>query len=293
MKGTEFLAEEIFTYVYKQNIKKIQQLETEFSSEIHHNQQQFVEWVLYDYITEEGNSYADAYININRQSLTSEQTYFLEECISQYFGIYEVTKIKGKIGELKDVFTGVKTEIDISLIDEEIALYSLILGRISKTLDKLIGTNIIVLPYHFKTILTGQIIENYQLAKSRDQYLTYEAFLKKNMPKVLAIVERLMTYRNEEGDVTVYQSSYAISDKQILKNLLSENPDIKYDKEDEIYHFMCGDEILAELVINSGILEIECNSQEDRKLVKNLMEEMFGETLHHLKDEELTIDDII
>lgn len=293
MKATEFLTEEVFTYTFNKNKKSIQELEHEFSEAVEHNQQQFIDWIVYDYVTEEGFCPAQSYIRENSEGLTPEQLDYLQECIKEYFGVYEIIKLKAKEAEVKDIFTGVKSKIDITDIYEDIALYSLLLGRISKKNNEIIGGNVIVLPYHFKTILSGQIVEDYQSAKVKNQYLTYEEYLKKHIQKVLAIVERLVSYKNEEGDVTVYQSSYGIADKVKLEALLKGHKDLRYDGEDQVYRFFTGREIIAELLINNGKLEVECNSQEDRDMVKSLLEEVAGDILHHLKDENLTMDDIM
>ena len=293
MKGTEFLTEEIFTYVYNSDKKEIQKLEFEFLKEIERNQQQFVDWVLFDYKLKGKGTYCEAYLQENNDRLSNDQKAYLNECNSEYFGIYEITKLKGKEAIIKDVFTGVKATIDVTPLEEDIALYSLVLARISKKLNRIIGSNAIILPYHFKTILTGQIIEIFQTIKEREQYLTYETFLKKNTPRVLAIVERLLGYRNEEGDVTVYQSTYRIADSKKLKGQLADLVYIKYDSQDDLYHFMSDNEIIAELVVNKDILEVECNTQVDRRIVKDLLAELLGDTLQFIKDETLTIDDII
>ncbi len=293
MKNTEFLTEEVFTYVYNKFEKNIQELQQSFIKEIEHNQQQFVDWVLYDHMVEKGKTYSQLYLQEVKDKYTDAQLDYLEECRREYFGIYEVLKLKDKEATIKDIFTGEQACLDISDLDEELQLYALILGRISKKNKRIIGSHVILLPYHFKTILSGQIIENYQQARDRDQYMSYELYLKKNTPRILAIVERLLGYRNVEGDVTVYQSSYAIADKEALRLKLDSSSEIVYDKEDGLYHLMADKEILAELVIVSSVLEVECNSNEDRDLVKGIMDEIFGEALQHLKDENLTIDDII
>lgn len=293
MKRTEFLTEEVFTYTYTKHKKHVQALEFRFIEAVEHNQQQFVDWVLYDFISQEGFCLAESYISEKKETLSLRQLDYIEECIKEYFGVYEITKLKAKEAEVKDIFTGVKAKIDITDIYEDISLYSLLLGRISKKNNEIIGGNVIILPYHFKTILTGQIVEDFQLLKEKNQFLTYEEYFKKNTPKILAIVERLVSYKNVEGDVTVYQSSYAISDKVKLEALLKSNQDLKYDSEDKLYRFYCDKEIIAELLINNGKLEIECNSLEDRNMLKGLIEELAGDILHHLKDENLTLDDII
>jgi|GEM_PF-5432093 len=293
MKGIEFLTEEIFTYVYNSNKKDIQQLEFDFLKEIEYNQQQFVDWVLFDYKVKGRGTFGEAYLRENQDKLSETKREYLKECNREYFGIYEITKLKDKTAFIKDVFTGEKSFIDIASLEEDIALYSLILARISKKLNRIIGSNAIILPYHFKTMLTGQIIEVFQALKEREEYLTYETFLKKNSPRVLTIVEGLLGYKNEEGDVTVYQSTYGITDSRRFRAQLADVAYIKFSGEDDLFHFMSDNEILAELVINKDILEVECNTQEDRGLVKDLMAELFRDTLQFIKDESLTIDDII
>lgn len=293
MKETEFLTEKVFTYTYNKNKKSIQELELLFAEAAGPNQQHFIDWVLYDRAAEAGFCPAQSYIEENSQVLTPVQLDYLKECLKEYFGIYEIVKLKNKEAEVKDVFTGVRAQIDIGDIYEDIALYSLLLGRISKKNGKIIGSNVIVLPYHFKTILTGQIVEDFQLAKVKDQYLTYENYLKGNTLRVLTIVGRLMSYKCDEGDSTVYQSSYGISDKKMLEALLKEHKDLRYDIEDQVYRFFSGKEVIAELLIINGKLEVECNSKEDRDMVKASIEGLAGAVLHHLKDENLTMDDII
>ncbi len=293
MKETEFLTEEIFTYVYNNYKKSIQGLQQEFMKEIEHNQQQFVDWVLYDYEAEKGKTYSQLYLQRVENKYTTSQLDYLEECNKAYFGIYEVIKLKDKEAELKDIFTGERVLLNSTAIEEDLQLYALILGRISREKKSIIGSDIILLPYHFKTLLSGQIVENYQMARNRDQYMSYEVYLKKNTPRILAIVERLLSYKNSEGDVTVYQSSYAIADEGALRLKLENCPEIVYDKAEALYHFMADNEILAELVIVNSMLEVECNSKEDRELVKGLLDEIIGAAIQHFKDENLTIDDII
>ncbi|WP_026476269.1 hypothetical protein [Alkaliphilus transvaalensis] len=293
----EFITEKVITHIYrKHNEVQLKNLEAKFLKETEGLAQQFTDWLAYDYVANtEKRSYAEAYLEDMEGQLEEGEIKYIKNRINSYLGFYEVLKLKENSLQIKNLFTNELHSLSKADLEEEVNLHEILLIRITNgDLPQIVSSQITVLPYQFKTLLIGQVIENYDLIKERKPYLTFPQYFKENLLAVLGIVNRLLSFKNQEGDVTLYQSLYAVKNYKAVKELFTQlNQVVEEDQGDGLYHLMDEDLLLAEMVLQKERLEVECNNKEDQKTAKEILADQLGEHLVHLKDEELSIDDLI
>lgn len=295
MNISQLITEKLIPYIYQScDGSVLKELEQRFLDKNKQLQHQFMDWLAYDYPVTKEKSFTKVYLSEHREGLKMEEVQLLQRAADSYLGLYEINRVKGQDIHLKNLFTEDRHIISSEDLGETPEGNELVLARINhQGQDKILSSNVILLPYQFKTMLVGQIIESYDRAKIRHSYFTYGDYFKKHPLEVMEIINKLLSYEDQEGDCTLYQSVYIVSQPEQFKKALIEMKDYLQADEDQIYCLMYDDDTLATLVYQNNRLEVECTSSEDLKLAKELLTEKLGSCLHHLKDEELTIDDII
>ncbi|KAB3539072.1 hypothetical protein F8154_01170 [Alkaliphilus pronyensis] len=292
----EFITEEIITYVYNNyDNKLLKNIEDVFFERVKKNKQQFADWLVYDYINSNKLSFGEMFLQNMKNNIKEEKREFIEEAIKGFLSIYEVTKKTKDRVLLKNLFTHVVYSVPFGHIEEDINKHDMVACRIVGEDSRFVSDNIIVLPSQFKTMLVGYVVEAYDMKKNHSMYITYEEYFKGYAIELLEIIDKLLSFQNQAADITLYQSSYAVKDYNIIKEYLKGlSSAIELDDDIEIYTLLDHQKTaIAEITLEKQRLEVACNSKEDRNRVKKLFEGQLKNRIIHLKDEELTIDDIL
>lgn len=289
----EMKSERIIPFIYRhwdpQKLKQHEQWFLEKSEEI---QGQFEDWLIYDFHPEKHKTFAELFVDA-AQPLSAQEKKEILQGKDSALGLYEVVELKeGKV-QLKHLFEEVSQEIQEKDIPEKLELKDLLLMRIGDQ-GQIFSSNVIVLPYQFKTMLVGRIIESYERAKESRTYLTYGQFFKQFPLELLACINKLLSYENQQGDVTLHQSTFLVLDGKALKAAIKAAPQLFFPEEEgKIYQLKDHGEVIATVVLEQQRLELECTDYDELELAKELVTDHLGDHLKHLKDEELTIDDLI
>ena len=260
----------------------------------------FNTWLIYDYKGKENTTFIERYRKNALEKLSQEENAFISQVEKAYLSLYELRDRREDRCQLRDIFT--KKEIWVSANQlEEIQDRELILSRIIEVDGEywILGSRVFI-PAMFRNSIERNMIDQYESFKKTNPYGTWEIFLKNHslyLYKYVSIIQDVMVHDTEnEEDYTVFQSTYIIKDSRNIKQILTESKQIKLDYTEEgalFFRIMTGEGILAEMVIRKNQIELECNSLQDRKKAKKLLESLVGDRITHYKDEEISMDDIL
>ncbi|KAB3530724.1 hypothetical protein [Alkaliphilus serpentinus] len=289
------ITEKIVTSIYKKgNIEELAILEEEFFK-VCKNHQLFIDWLAYDYLDKNKEPFSEVYYPIDKEAIPKEDEEYLKAALTSFVGVYEVDRFEENYLILKDVFTRFKIKVSKDEMDEEIEKYDIVIGRFMRSPNgRLLGSAVISLPCQFKTILVGHIVEEYDRKRNLEASLTYEEFFKKYPLVLLKIVTSISSYKNQRADLTVYQSVYAVKDHKRVRSLLRDmdtSPEINGNE--EIFSLSHKGRVVAEIVLSEKNLEVECKSSSERQKLRSTLEAKLGKDILHIRDENLTIDDIL
>lgn len=289
------ITEKIITAYYKENSKEhLTALEETFFN-VYNNHYLFMDWLAYDYFDGSNKTIGEAYYDLNKDNILKEDEEYLLESLNSYLGIYEIDRFENENLVLKDVFTRFNIKVPKDEIDEDIQKYDLLIGRFLRSSNsRLLGRAVISLPCQFKTMLVGHVVEEYERKRRMEAALSYGELFKKYPLLLLKIVGRISSYKNQKADLTVFQSTYAVKDynkvQEVLKNM---EVSIDVDNNQEIYSLYNNGRVLAEIILTKKTLELECKSKGERQKLRANLEANIGQHIIHMKDEDITIDDII
>ncbi|GAB6084802.1 hypothetical protein [Alkaliphilus crotonatoxidans] len=294
MKMNQLMIERLIPFIYQRyDGKLLKELERNFLEKNSQLQHQFQDWLVFDYRPEKSKSFVKLFLEEQSDQLNRDEINGLQRADNSYLGLYEVTKMSDQEVHIKNLFTEDRHSIPKENLVESPEGNELMLIRVGEMgTDEVFSSSIILLPYQFKTMLVGQIIEAYDRAKARHPYLSYQEYFKKYPLELLDIINRLLSYENQEGDCTLYQGTYIVLNPKQFNEAITSMAYLQ-PEEDHVYLLKEGQYTLATLVYENNRLEVECTSPEDLELAKERLTEKLGKFLHHVKDEELTIDDII
>ncbi|SCX95530.1 hypothetical protein [Alkaliphilus peptidifermentans] len=292
----DLLTEEIISFAYNNcDNKLLKEIEEDFFNKVKKNQQQYADWLAYDFLLPDKISFGEMFLHQKKEELNDDKRIHVEAGIKGFLSIYEVIKKSDNKALLKNLFTHVVHSVLLQDIVEDVEKHDMVVCRLSSDQESIvISNNIIVLPCQFKTMLVGYVVENYDMAKKHYSYLTYEEYFKKHSIELLKIIDRLLSFQNQAADVTLYQSNYAVKDYNQTKKILDKlNAVQETDDGIEIYLLKENKKIIAEISLQGNKLEVACNSKYERNQIKKLLEEQLNGNIIHMKDEELTIDDLL
>lgn len=300
------IEEKLFDFLLQNKFKKdIEEARKYFNSnfgEVMVNDKLIIDfnaWLIYDYKMKDGKSFIEKYYEFMKNQLTKEEAEWIQKRIESYLSLYELKKIEGNEGLLKDLFTKKEYWINLDQI-EDMKNKELILARrmeISKQY-KLIGDTIYI-PEIFKNTIDRNMITQYEDFKEKNKYGTWEEFLRSNsllLEKYIEIILDVTQETEDEEAYNVWQSVYIMNDIKEVKKRLLKHEYVQLDfEEDGSYYFKIFEEdtLLAEMVLKNNRIELECTSKIDRDHTKKLIESILGECIKHYKDEIISIDDII
>lgn len=299
MSEKQNITDEVMIYAYKHLDKKeFKRGENKFFEKLNQNHDQFIDWVIYDYVVKDGKTFAQLYLEEKTNTLKQKEREYIEDGIHSYLGVYQAIKEPQDTLIFKNVFTQEEHVIQKDSLEEEVLLHDIVIGRMGKNQEKeFFSSRIIILPYQYKTLLVGQILESFEEKKAKRNFLTYKEYFKENVPEVLKIINKLLPKENRSEKFDLYQSNYAVLDFNKIRGILMMQENIFFEEEEgKLFASLYDDskkDILAEFVVGKDRLEVECNNMEDRILAKKQLESLLKDCIVHTKDEILTIDDII
>ncbi|WP_041720879.1 hypothetical protein [Alkaliphilus metalliredigens] len=295
----EYLTDQIVVDMYEEiEESKIKIVENRFLGTVVENRDQFVDWLVYDYQWGAGGAYARGYLTSHREKLTEEEQKYIQNGLTSFLGLYEVTQMNDDEVTLKNIFTYEDFNMDKKWFQENVALYALVVARVvhGEGKPQFLNNRVFALPYQYKNILVGEILEVFELAKKSKPYLTYDLFLKSYLPEVIGKVDKMANYGETKEGLDLYQSIYIILDVKLVQKLFRESSFVQLEDDDsaeQIFSIVGEGEALAEIIVKGNHMEVECNSEEARNHIKSLLEDLAKPHLQHVKDEILSIDDLL
>ena len=260
----------------------------------------FNTWLVYDYKGNGSGSFIERYHKSGMVEFTKEENVFINQVKHAYLSLYEVSDRTGDHYQLRDIFTKKELQLPMTRL-EDFRDGELILSRIVEVDGSFwpVGSRVYI-PTMFRISIERNMINQYEGFKKANSYGTWEAFLKTHslyLYKYVSIIQDLLVHEvTNEEDYSVWQSIYLIKDSRNMKQILSESKQIKLEDEEEgtlLYRVMTGEGILAEMIIKNNRIELECNSLQDRKKAKKLIESLLESRITHFKDEKISIEDIL
>ncbi|WP_432409250.1 hypothetical protein [Wukongibacter sp. M2B1] len=287
---------------YKEEVEKAKNFFTELlnKNNYSYDEKNFVSWLLWNYKLENGRTFFQEYIHTEGSKLSDKEYVIIEAVSNAYLSIYESDILNGK-RKLIDIF--LKEEFLLEENKETIDMNKLIIGRVIS----LNGKNYLLDDYlkldkRFQGGIEKIFHEKYEMDRNRDKFYIVKKFLRDNpilLYSFANIVEDLTKKQIEDNnDYTVFQSTYVVINYKRLYDILLSSEQIDLDeKEDSILYFTMYDEgrsrILSEIVLYKEKLEIECISEIDKVKAKKTLEKLSRNLIKHVKDEILTIEDIL
>lgn len=260
----------------------------------------FNSWIIYDYKRKDKTSFIEWYHENTMNKFTEEENNFIHQIKYAYLSLYEIRDRTGDQYQLRDIFT--KKELSLPLTQlEDLRDGELILSRIVKVGERYwtVG-NRGYIPAMFRNSIERNMINQYEEFIKANRYGTWEAFLKTHslyLYKYVSIIQDVLVHeRDNEEDYSVWQSIYLVKDSRNIKQVLAEKKQFYLDYEENgalFFRIMAGEGILAEMVIKNNRIELECNSLQDRKKAKKLVESLLENRIAHYKDEKICMDDIL
>lgn len=287
---------------YKVEVEKAKDIFTQVLNEnkYSYDEKNFVSWLLWDYSLEGERTFFEEYIHIEGSKLTDEEYKIIQSISNTYLSIYEIIILNGK-KKLTDVFS--KEEFILEEGKEILNMNELIIGRIASPdgQNYLLG-DYLKLDKRFQSGIEKIFHEKYEIDKSKESFYTVKKFLKNNpilLYSFANIIDDLTKKQLEDSnDYTVFQSTYVVVDYKKLHDILIDKEEIDLDyKEGNIVYLTMYDKgrnrILSEIVLYKEKLEVECISEMDKVKAKKVLEKLLCDLIKHVKDEVLTIEDIL
>ncbi len=234
----------------------------------------FNEFLLYDYVVE-GRTIAER--------LTGEAP-------KVYTSFFEGLNVPGKT-VLKDHFTKADLELE-----EETAFQE---GILFLKLERVDGKyRMVSEPLLLETTYRQQVTKLFYDAIKADSFIGDPADFVRDHPLLMygiyhVLTEAVETLSYDEQHM-VYQSVYQIIDESAFARNKSCEPIIGLEDEDfDLFNLIDGDEVVAQVLQEQSRLEVEARTAELRERAKALMATCFGDSIRHLVDDLITLDDLL
>jgi hypothetical protein len=265
-----------------------------------YSEKNFTSWLMWDYKIDNKNNFFEEYMKVMSSKLTDNQYKILKELSDTYLSIYEIIDIKGK-KKIVDIFLKKEFIIDEGL--ERINSNQLLIGRVVNV-D---GMNYVLddhstLDKRFQNGIEKVFYEQFQASKERNSLVSVEEFTKNNVMLISSfthIIDDITKQQMESNDqYTVYQSNYAVLDREKLCDAFSKSQNIEFDYKENntLFYIMYkedGKKVLSEIVLLRDKLEMECISSIDSDDAKGVLEDIASEFIKYMNDEILTLDDLL
>lgn len=255
----------------------------------------FNDWFVHDYRTDDGKGIADLYKKAH--DVSEDELKLLESISNSVYSAFERMPIKDKM-VVKDLFT----KADYQLSDAFEAASVMLMRVYSMNGSHVILDQPEFLTEEYKTLLVKGMLEKYNEYCRLFAPMQMDAFVKQHslvLYRFLNIIDTTASeYALDDQDYVVHQSTY------IIKNMVKAHENMKINEkfilslDDEagaVFKLVSGEheDVIAEIVLADDRLEIECTTAEALEYSKEVIEEILGDMVAHLRDEILNIDDLI
>lgn len=255
----------------------------------------FNDWLVHDYRDDQNRSLVSIYAAENPVSENERAVLFSIE--TSVFSAFERMPIQDKV-VFKDLFT----KFDYALVDE-VEGGGVILARIYTFK----GQNFILeapeyLTEDYRGILIKGMLEKYNEYCRLFSPIQIEAFVKGHsqiLYRFLNIIDSTAAEHSlSDHDYVVHQSTYIIKDRTAVQDILLGSGQFQLMLEDSAGVVIKmiqneSDDVLAEIVVVDDRLEIECISEEALEFAKNAVEMLTLDEVTHLRDEIVSLDDLL
>lgn len=264
-------------------------------SESDKDMQGFNEWFVHDYRTQDEKSLVQLYLE--NQTVSDEEKAVFKAIEDSVYSAFERIGVQGKM-VVKDLFT----KMDY-VFDEEFGNASVMLMRIYK-----IGAKHIItdppehMPDQYKPVLVKGMLEKYNEYCRLFMPMEMSDFIKKYsqvLYRFLNVIDNTATeHALDEDEYVVYQSLYVVKDLKVVYKLFKEADYMELALDDEagsVFKLKNSQthEVISEIVLADDKVEIECVSSALLEDAKASVERILGDIGAHLRDEVVSIDDLI
>lgn len=247
----------------------------------------FNQWLIHDYVTTEKKTFAVIL------ETDPEMSRALADSIFSVFKV--ITEKHGFV--FKDVVTSVDYEVETDCLFEPDDLVHVRLypyeGKY-RILD-----NPSHYPQSMETSIRQSIMNKYNEYCSANEPIGIDVFVKTNSQLIYHLTNIIHYYENEmleEQEYKVFVSIYALRNRELVLDLLLDTNHFQIIEtfEDEMTLVVLDDEIqVAEALVTSSNIELEANSMTALMLSKDLLEKAAGKEVVFIKENELSIDDLL
>jgi hypothetical protein len=268
-----------------------------------HQNKNFTSWLLWDYRLLNGKNFFQEYKNIKKSELRDVEIKLLDSIANANLSIYEIIKDSDTL-KLRDVF--LKESYIVNYDGKVISNGSkgLLIARIFNfDGNYLITKDCIFVDKLFKGLIEKNFYEKYEEYKQKYRIASLKKFIQSNSPLIYQfahIVDELIRNQieNDNEKYKVWQSTYIVTNSNnVRENLLrDENIELSYEEDEIVYFRLYGNnkrKILCEIVLYKNKMELECNSDGDRYKAKKKIQSITGNFLKHVKDEVISIEDLL
>lgn len=292
----------LFSILEKKNIDFVELAKTKFLLEHDDDSANgFTSWLIHDFVND-GISAVDLY----RKSIATSMDKYIRSDASNYdylsvisgslYSVFEVVKTKNNV-VLKDVIT----RKDYLLRDDENKFDdALLVGRIYFDGEKvLLSDEHTMYSESFKAVFRKGVLEKYNDYIKVSGIIDIDTFVKENSSifyKFVDVVEETDSVVNfNDEEFSVYQAVYGFKERKSIMNILDriENSSKEdYDEYESVYIINLN-EISCEVMLLREKLEVECVSKAELDVFKDKIEALLEGKIVHIKDEILTMDELL
>lgn len=124
---------------------------------------------------------------------------------------------------------------------------------------------------------------------------TIEEFIYQNPLALYAYAQIIDTVseREEDESYAVYQGTYKILDLELLKQSLSSLPSFETTEDSDVFVLELPEAVIGEVVITDWRFDVEATDSEKLTLLKAYVESHLSHCIQHVKDEVLSLEDVI
>lgn len=249
----------------------------------------FNEWLINDYIFNSKTELIDIYKEKNEIDTKLYNSY--KKSVISFFSI---NKINDKY-ILKDVFDKRDYELgNDELLDETAIAFARLYPFDGKYyfVDELA-----LFDAKYKEKLLKGIMDKFTKAREKNDYLDISEFVEIN-PVLLYlfsnIIDDVVIMNEENESFEVYEANYTIVSREKVSTILEKEESIvSVYSDDNIYEFYNDGELLGEIIDYKSKLEFNFLSDETRIIGKNIAENIFGDSIIHINDMIVTLDDLL
>lgn len=192
---------------------------------------------------------------------------------------------------VKDLFTKADLELEEGAALQE--------GILFLKLERVAGKyRLVSEPLTLETAYRPQVTKLFYDAIKEDSFIGDPADFVRDHPLLMygiyhVLTEALETLSYDEQHM-VYQSVYQITEESAFLRAKACEDIVSLEDEDfDLFNLIDGDEVVAQVLREQSRLEVEARTPELRERAKAMMETCFGDSIRHLVDDLITLDDLL